>query len=52
MNNKTYIQKIQQAQRICATLQRKLIYKHRWKPHDRTRWDFAINVIVKSRQRT
>lgn len=49
---KSHTQKIQQAQRICAKLQTKLIYKHKWKSHDRTRWDFAINVIVKSRQRT
>jgi hypothetical protein len=49
---KSHTQKVQQAQRICAKLQTKLIYKHRWKPHDRTRWDFAINVIVKSHQRT
>jgi len=52
MNNKIPPKKIQQAQRICAKVQMKLINKHKWTTQDRKRWDFAINVIVKSRQRT
>lgn len=45
-------QKVRQAQRICAKLQTKLIYKHRWTKQDIKRWDFAINIITKSRERT
>lgn len=39
-----------QAQRICATLQKKHILKKRWRDADRKRWDFAISVILKERQ--
>lgn len=48
---KKKIDKEKQIARICAKLQMKLIYKGKWLPIDRKRWDLAISELKNVRDR-
>lgn len=49
MKNKS--DKEKQIARICAKLQLKLIYKGKWRPIDRKRWELAISELKYVRDR-